>query len=405
MSSDFAVSGPATPTPAGAADRESEQFYAALPVVTGFENLADPRAYAPLPDDWVIGLADVVRSTDAIQAGRYKAVNTAGAAAISAVSNALGTLDFPYVFAGDGMCYAVAPSQADRARRALASSIAWVGADLQLTLRGGETTVAQIRAAGHDVRVARYAASDDVDYAMFSGGGLVWAEAELKAGGLTPVRPDATTRPDLNGLSCRFNPVAARHGLILSIIVSPRGDRDSAPFQRLITDLLHDIDASPDAALPLRENALVLPWPPRGFKTEVKLQRKDGQSLLSSYFAVAAWTMLSALVFRSGRTIGRFSPTAYRHQLVANSDHRKFEDRLMMTLDCSPAVAEAIDGLLSTAREAGIADYGLQRQELALITCVVPSPTRRDHVHFVDGGAGGYALAALNLKSSIGAAV
>ena len=41
--------------------------------------------------------------------------------------------------------------------------------------------VAAIRAAGHDVRVARYAASPEAVYAMFSGGGMSYAEAELKA--------------------------------------------------------------------------------------------------------------------------------------------------------------------------------------------------------------------------------
>ncbi len=32
------------------------------------------------------------------------------------------------------------------------------------------------------------------------------------------------------------------------------------------------------------------------------------------------------------------------------------------------------------------------------MTCFVPSPTRSDHVHFVDGAAGGYAAAARAVK-------
>jgi hypothetical protein len=34
------------------------------------------------------------------------------------------------------------------------------------------------------------------------------------------------------------------------------------------------------------------------------------------------------------------------------------------------------------------------------MTCVVPSPTRSDHFHFIDGAAGGYALAARAMKAS-----
>ncbi len=34
----------------------------------------------------------------------------------------------------------------------------------------------------------------------------------------------------------------------------------------------------------------------------------------------------------------------------------------------------------------------------ALVTCIVPSARRADHVHFVDGASGGYAVAAEALK-------
>jgi hypothetical protein len=32
------------------------------------------------------------------------------------------------------------------------------------------------------------------------------------------------------------------------------------------------------------------------------------------------------------------------------------------------------------------------------MTCFVPSPTRSDHVHFIDGAMGGYAAAARAVK-------
>ena len=141
----------------------------------------------------MIGLADVVRSTEAIQAGRYKAVNTAGAAVD------LGRVERPR-HAGLSLCLRRrrhvlrrrTRAGRDRARRALAASIAWVGTELSLTLRGGEITVAAASARPATMCGWRaFAASPDVDYAMFSGGGLVWAEAELKAGGLTAIEPDA----------------------------------------------------------------------------------------------------------------------------------------------------------------------------------------------------------------------
>jgi hypothetical protein len=39
-------------------------------------------------------------------------------------------------------------------------------------------------------------------------------------------------------------------------------------------------------------------------------------------------------------------------------------------------------------------------QDEAMVTCFTPSPTNPNHVHFVDGAQGGYALAAAALKES-----
>ena len=60
-----------------------------LPVLDDFAQVTDPAHYVPLPEDWCIGLSDVVNSTAAITSGEYKAVNLAGAGTITAVSNEL----------------------------------------------------------------------------------------------------------------------------------------------------------------------------------------------------------------------------------------------------------------------------------------------------------------------------
>ena len=101
-------------------------FYGAIPVFRGFGSLMDPAMYSPLPDDWTVGVADIVESTKAIANQRYKAVNMAGAAVIAAVTNALDGREFPFVFGGDGASFAVSPGDLARARDALAATAAWV---------------------------------------------------------------------------------------------------------------------------------------------------------------------------------------------------------------------------------------------------------------------------------------
>src|SRR6188472_1742877 len=112
----------------------TDVFYGSIPVFRGFDRLMDPALYSPLPDDWAVGIADIVESTKAIANQRYKAVNMAGAAVIAAVTNALEGREFPFVFGGDGASFAIAPSDLEAARAALAATATWVGEDLDLSM-------------------------------------------------------------------------------------------------------------------------------------------------------------------------------------------------------------------------------------------------------------------------------
>src|SRR5690348_10420618 len=199
----------------------SDTFYGTIPVFRGFTKLMEPQLYSPLPDDWTVGVADIVESTKAIAANRYKAVNMAGAAVIAAVTNALEGREFPFVFGGDGASFAVSPADLGRAREALAATAAWVKQDLDLVMRVALVPVSAIRAKGAYVRVARFGPSANLSYAMFSGGGLGWAEAAMKRGefAISPAVPG--TQPDLSGLSCRFEEIPAARGVILSVLVVP----------------------------------------------------------------------------------------------------------------------------------------------------------------------------------------
>jgi hypothetical protein len=104
----------------------------------------------------------------------------------------------------------------------------------------------------------------------------------------------------------------------------------------------------------------------------------------------------------SGISVGGFVPQTYLRQVVENSDFRKYDDGLRMVLDCTPELEEALTQpqRLTAAASAGVARYGLHRQDAAMMTCFTPSALRSDHVHFIDGARGGYASAATALKAT-----
>jgi Protein of unknown function (DUF3095) len=376
----------------------SDKFYGGIPVFRGFASLMEPSLYSPLPDDWSIGVADIVESTKAIAQARYKAVNMAGAAVIASVTNALEGREFPFVFGGDGASFAVSPDDLERAREALAATATWVKEDLDLMMRVALVPVAAVRAQGLDVRVARFGPSANLSYAMFSGGGLGFAEAAMKRGEFAVAAAPSGTQPDLTGLSCRFEEIPAARGLILSVLVVPARGADSAAFRNVIEDIIALVERSPDAGRPVPSGGPPLKWPPAGVDYEARATR--GGSLFKRRTFVLANTLFAYVVMRFGISVGGFVPKTYAQQVVENSDFRKYDDGLRMILDCTAELETALAERLAQAASSGIARYGLHRQDAAMMTCFTPSALRSDHVHFIDGARGGYASAATALKAS-----
>lgn len=383
-------------------DIGSETFFDMVPVFSEFGKVTDAGNYRPLPDDWTIATADIVSSTEAIASGHYKSVNMAGASVISAILNVLGHRDLPFAFGGDGAIVAVPSSAVAATATALAAVKTWVAEELKLDLRVALVPMTDIRAEGLDVRVARFQASSEVAYAMFTGGGTSWAEREMKAGRYAIAAAPPGTRPDLEGLSCRWNPIEAENGEIVSIIVVPADMKKLPEFQAVVADVVALADGQGRGASPLPLAGPSYTLFVKGLDYEARASAPPGRRLRRKLRIFGE--MALAYVFEKlGRKGGGFDPELYRADVTRNSDFRKFDDGLKMTVDVDAKHFALIERRLDEAAAAGYCRYGLHRQSSALMTCIVPSPFTRDHMHFVDGAAGGYAMAARNLKEAIAA--
>ena len=391
------MSAPTSATATGAG------FYAALPSFDSFGEVVRDAHYRALPGDWWIGVTDVVGSTAAIGAGRYKDVNMAGAAAVSAVMNALGGMPFPFVFGGDGATFAVWGDARAASADALARTVRWVADDVGLELRAALVPVGAVRAAGHDVGVARFQSSPDVCYAMFAGGGAAWATAEMKAGrhAIPGAAPGA--RPDLAGLSCRWTPMTAANGSIVSLLVQPREGVALASVEPMIARVLQRVAALAREGDPVPSEGPGFAWPPAGLDLEARASRRGDEPLWRQRAKLWLGTLIAWILDRTGWKLGSFDPLVYRRTTARNADWRKFDDGLRLTIDCDPATLAAIEDDLDAGAKAGLIDYGIHTQASALMTCIVPSIVRNDHMHFVDGADGGYARAAEHLKARIAA--
>ncbi|MEH2512546.1 hypothetical protein V1291_003900 [Nitrobacteraceae bacterium AZCC 1564] len=376
---------------------QDDNFYRALVPFDAFDEVMRRDRYRPVPDDWIIAVTDVSHSTEAIEQGRYREVNTAGAAVLAAVSNALPDLQFPFTFGGDGASFAAPGAYSTIIQDTLAKTAAWAEDVFGLTLRIAIIPIADIRAQHLDVLVARFAPSPNVTYAMFAGGGLAWAERELKQGSYLVPRAPMGVTADLTGLSCRFAPISTKHGVILSLIVVPRDDPTS--FVELIQELLRRLRLDDPGLHPLPAEGPLPAW--TGGHLDHAIKTGSRKITSAAWAAKCLRSILARVGSLLGIPIGGFHEARFRRELVANTDFRKFDDGLRMTVDCSSGLADVIDARLEEAQRRGACFFGTHRQLAANLTCFVPSPTQANHVHFVDGASGGYAFAAIKLKRNV----
>jgi len=385
-----------------------EDFLHAVPVIERFADVTEERYYADAPDHWHIVLTDVRGSTRAIEAGRYRDVNALGVASIVAIRNAAPDLELPYVFGGDGATLLIPDSRRAVCEAALRGVRNLARTAFELELRVGIVAVRELSAAGHPVQVARFRTSQHVRLAMLRGSGIGQAERWVKDpehGARYAVSAEGPDAASFEGFECRWQPVPSRRGHIASIIVQAL-DATPAERKQSYRQIIATLEASleDDAGHPVSLRGLRLGTLFGNYSAEARL--RSGAASGPAYEAAQANARKKSLIGRAlmavGASAGGFDGRAYPKELIENTDFRKFDEALRMVLDLSEEQLAGIETALEKARSEGHLVYGLHRAPSALITCYLRSYSG-DHVHFVDGSDGGYALAARQLKAQLAA--
>ena len=372
-------------------------FYDDLPLIDSFSAPAPTDIYTKIPDDWLLGMTDVVGSTKAIAEGKYKTVNMVGAAVISAIINTLQETAFPFVFGGDGATFAIPPQFQSRVEQQMSAVRQWADNEFGLELRASIIPLHTIREAGHSIGLARFAASPAVDYAMFRGSGITWAEKQLKSGAREVPQGDPSILPDLTGLSCRWAAMESRNGSIVSLVVVPAHENAMEQFDTLAEKLNSILSASEGGGRPVPSEGPGVAWPPEGLALEAHASHGK-KSLFITKIKLLLETLIAWIFFKTKIKAGEFDPIHYQQTAGLNADFRKFEEGLKMTVDCNDEVKQQLVSALEDARSKGYVRYGIHEQSACMMTCIVPSIMSDDHVHFIDGANGGYTAAASNLK-------
>lgn len=385
----------------GHAEDQMSGFFASLPLLKTAHDTFDKAQYRPAPDEWALVITDIVDSTIAIANGRHKTVNFVAAMAIAALKNLCAPESIPFLFGGDGAVVMVPPRHAAQARLELARVRGQAAREFGLALRVGLTPVGELRRFGSDVRVGRYEPSHGNSFGVFLGGGVGLLEAAVRGRGdpelivraAIPESLDDGAPVDLSGLSCRWDALRSKRGKMVTVIIHGAADRGEiySTVMRLAGQ-----DGDPQ---PVRLDTLSSSWPPKGFMLEARA-RRGGGSLAVSVLRVLGETLLARLVFARGRPFGDFDPDRYRREIATNTDFCKHDETICFVIDCALDCIDPIKKYVDQCTSGHTFRYGMDVSDTALMTCLVTSITDSLHVHFVDGGGGGYTNAAKNLKAA-----
>jgi hypothetical protein len=370
-------------------------FYEGLSPFTEFNHLTNSSYFYPVPGDWVVFITDVKGSTKAIKEGRYKDVNTIGAASIVAARKGMDREDFPFVFGGDGATLIIPQTHADAVANELCALKTLALANYALELRVGMVKMAELRASGLDIQMAKYEMTKGRSIAILRGDGLNKAEEWIKSGDSRFQAVESKEiKTDLTGLSCRWQPIPSKNGKILTLIVLSR--KGNTVYEQILERLQKIFPEGMDSLNPVSS-------PSHQYKTItqcVQEEYKYHPSLLSLVFLKRFLEIiLAVIIFKWKLPIPFFS--RYANSMASHSDYRKFDNTLRMVIDCSLEGVHKVKELLGTLYMQGTLYYGTFESENSLMTCFVEGLNQGEHIHFVDSENGGYAMAALEMKKQM----
>ncbi len=383
-------------------------FYRDLPALESFAQTIETGRHAQVPGDWWIVVADVIDSTKAIEAGAYKKVNTVGVACIAAVVNVDRSVEMPFVFGGDGATFAVPGSLLERVIPALREAQRLSRESFDLLLRVGLVQVSSLIDDGLQVRLAKIRLSPNVAQPTFSGRG--WEEAErmvkdpLATGALRVKEDEGPCEGSFEGFECRWQGVPSfqDHKLALLVAaVSEDADVNLASYRK-VSEKIAQIYGDIASYHPLRAKHMRLSFSPRQLAHEwrVRSSRLSFWGQVKYFARMVLLNLAGVYLFTRKMDTKTVRWSQYTDEMVENTDFRKFDGVLRMVMDGSEAEYRDLRDYLEGQYREGRLVYGMHRSREALLTCIVFS-YNGNHVHFVDGSDGGYAIAARGLKAQL----
>lgn len=377
-------------------------FFQDLPVQTTHLSklLGKEKLFQRVPPDWQVIVIDIMGSTQAVAAGRHHDVNLAATGGIITVLNHLKArhegLVIPYFFGGDGATFIVPGQLSSALVETLNNYRRHVKRQMELILRVGALSVADVYAGGTSIRIARSSLNSLYTIPVVLGNGLKEAETRIKA---TFVDEEALAAElaeiDLTGMECRWEEIAPPRDAeqILVLLVSSEEDALQGRIYGEVMARIDRIFGDLNQRRPIASGRLRLNLGLMNLAREMyaSLGRFQLRYLIQNWIA----TLYGPWYFR--RTAAGKNYLAKISQLT---DTLMLDGNINTVVSGTNAQIQELTTYLETREKEGKIIFGLHVTHASVMSCYVRDHDE-DHIHFLDGTEGGYTSAARMFKAKL----
>ena len=370
----------------------TDHFYDNLKTIKNFHDISQNSAFTDVPKDWIILLSDVKNSTQAIKDGKYKEVNMLGALSIISILNIEKKIDIPFIFGGDGAFLLIPPSLLKNAKQALLAVQKMAKDAYDLELRIGTIAVDEIYKNNKELLITKFKVAQGYSQAMLKGGGLEYSDMLLKSSDTYHIKEkiDPSFSVDIKGLACRWENIPSPKNESISLLV--RANDQS--YYKEILENLETILGTKKSRNPITKKNTVLSFDDKVLTKEASLHTQN--KFLKALIILKLKFINVFGNYLMDSKIGEWAN--YRTRITNSTDTEKFDDILRMVFSSDYEQTKKLELYLEKEYQDKKLTYGLHKSDSSLMTCLI-FETHGKHIHFVDSAKGGYAMAAIDLKS------
>ncbi|SDS30906.1 DUF3095 family protein [Gramella sp. MAR_2010_147] len=372
-------------------------FYRDLPVYDSSISklIGDKTKFSNLPEDWHILVADIRNSTQAVLNGNHHQVNLVATGCVIAILNLAEANDVsvPFFFGGDGATFLIPEKIKDKSLSVLEKHNKNTQKNFGFSLAVGSLAINELYKKEIDLKISRVKANETLNIPVILGNGLHYAENMIKDDQLSEkIFPDETPL-NMTGMECKWDRIKPpkENQEVVSLIIAGCGDTD---FSSVYSSIMSNIDKI-YGSIGRRKPISV-----RRLKIKAGLQRiKDEMMIKLGRWSFPAF-IRSFMVSNFGEFYLRNTDAgkSYLQKLVELSDNLTLDGRINTVITGTKNQRKKLIAYLDELEKSNMVKYGFHVSEHSIMSCYVKDMSTDQHIHFIDGGDGGYTKAANQLK-------